>query len=129
MVTPRDAEHTSEKQVCESPSASGEAESRPALLEGAHLHEESVGTNQGEDVAYAQTQGTDVAKLSPLTSIDSSEASSSRSTEDAGEGLGLRRVREFIRKISPMEADEPSSGPSWQELQLEPTPTLLPNLR
>lgn len=44
------------------------------------------------------------------------------------EGPGLRRVREFILKIKPNEADEPSS-PSWQELQLQPTPTLLPDLR
>lgn len=44
------------------------------------------------------------------------------------EGPGLRKVREFILKIRPNEADE-SSGPSWQELQLQPTPTLLPDLR
>lgn len=44
------------------------------------------------------------------------------------EGPGLRKVREFILKIRPKEADE-SSGPSWQELQLQPTPTLLPDLR
>lgn len=43
------------------------------------------------------------------------------------EGPGLRKVREFILKIRPNEVEE--SGPSWQELQLQPTPTLLPNLR
>lgn len=47
---------------------------------------------------------------------------------DGQEGPGLRKVREFILKIRPSEADE-SSGPSWQELQLQPTPTLLPELR
>lgn len=44
------------------------------------------------------------------------------------EGAGLRKVREFILNIRPNEAEE-CSGPSWQELQLEPTPTLLPDLR
>ncbi|CAB1107395.1 unnamed protein product [Ectocarpus sp. CCAP 1310/34] len=44
------------------------------------------------------------------------------------QGPGLRRVREFILKIIPNTTEE-LSGPSWQELQLEPTPTLLPELR
>ncbi|CAM9591525.1 unnamed protein product [Scytosiphon promiscuus] len=44
------------------------------------------------------------------------------------EGPGYRKVREFIRRIKPNETEE-TSGPSWQELQLEPTPTLLPELR
>lgn len=44
------------------------------------------------------------------------------------EGAGLRKVRDFILSIRPNEAEE-SSGPSWQEIQLEPTPTLLPDLR
>ncbi|CAM9107864.1 unnamed protein product [Ectocarpus fasciculatus] len=44
------------------------------------------------------------------------------------QGPGLRRVREFILKIAPNTTEE-SLGPSWQELQLEPTPTLLPELR
>lgn len=44
------------------------------------------------------------------------------------EGLGLRRVREFIIKMKP-KTDEGKSHPSWQEQQLEPTPTLLPDLR
>ncbi|CAM9298383.1 unnamed protein product, partial [Hapterophycus canaliculatus] len=44
------------------------------------------------------------------------------------EGPGLRKVREFIQKIRPNETEE-TSGPSWQKLQLEPTPTLLPELR
>lgn len=127
MVTPQNAEHTSEKKVSKASNASGEAESRPALLESVQLHKEAADTTQGEGGAHAQTQGVDGAK--PIPPSDSAEASSSRSTNDAGEGPGLRRVREFISKISPKEVDELSSGPSWQELQLEPTPTLLPNLR
>lgn len=47
---------------------------------------------------------------------------------DQIEGPGLQRVRDFILKIKPKEA-QVTSGPSWQQLQLEPTPTLLPDLR
>lgn len=49
-------------------------------------------------------------------------------SSDKVESLGLRRVREFIVKIKPKKT-EGKSHPSWQEQQLEPTPTLLPDLR
>lgn len=55
-------------------------------------------------------------------------AASPGDADDGEEGPGLRQVREFILKIKPKEPDEPP-GLSWQELQLEPTPTLLPDLR
>lgn len=48
-------------------------------------------------------------------------------TAGGGAGPGLRKVREYIAKTKP-KGDGPS-GPSWQEVQLEPTPTLLPELR
>lgn len=48
-------------------------------------------------------------------------------SSSSGDGVGLRKAREFMAKIRPKE--EGSSGPSWQDLQLEPTPTLLPNMR
>lgn len=47
---------------------------------------------------------------------------------DEEQGEGLRKVREFIAKLKPKEDDEPP-GPLWHEIQLEPTPTLLPDLR
>lgn len=48
--------------------------------------------------------------------------------EGKPDGRGLQKVRDFILKIKPTEKDE-TFGLSWQELQLEPTPTLLPDLR
>ncbi|CAM9303063.1 unnamed protein product [Choristocarpus tenellus] len=42
-------------------------------------------------------------------------------------GTGLQQVRAFIEKLKPQKRHR--TGPSWQELQMEPTPTLLPNLR
>lgn len=58
----------------------------------------------------------------------SCEPNSSSSVGGDGQGSGLRRAREFMAKIRPKE-DDGSSGPSWQELQMEPTPTLLPEMR
>ncbi|CAM9104545.1 unnamed protein product [Discosporangium mesarthrocarpum] len=44
-----------------------------------------------------------------------------------GGGVGLRKVQAFIEQLKPQKRHR--TGPSWQELQMEPTPTLLPNLR
>ncbi|CAM9294617.1 unnamed protein product, partial [Sphacelaria rigidula] len=42
-------------------------------------------------------------------------------------GAGLRRVREFIQELKPKHVE--GQAGSWREQQLEPTPTLLPDLR
>ena len=62
------------------------------------------------------------------TTSSESDSSSRGGGGGGGQGTGLQKVREFMAKIKPADVDR-SSGPSWQELQLEPTPTLLPKMR
>lgn len=92
-----------------------------------------VSTNSS--TASQRTPGESAAPSASSSQANFHGASECRGGEDSAEvsvdgreGPGLRKVREFILKIRPNEADE-SSGPSWQELQLQPTPTLLPDLR
>lgn len=99
----------------------GEARESEAVTEPTDRNPDptlSAGNNDSQHVAYT-----------------SSISDASRPSPDEGgegsrniEGPGLRRVHQFMLKIKPKDADGPS-GPSWQELQLEPTPTLLPDLR
>lgn len=99
-----------------------------------HAPPSSLGVSEsreGEDGANAQTKSTTPLSTSPHATGDGDSLdrhAASPGDVDRGEGPGLRQVREFILKIKPKEPDGPP-GLSWQELQLEPTPTLLPDLR
>lgn len=88
-------------------------------------------SREREDGANAQTKSVPPLSTSEYATGDGGSvdrhAASPRDV-DGEEGPGLRQVREFILKIKPKEPDGPP-GLSWQELQLEPTPTLLPDLR
>lgn len=92
--------------------------------------ETSPASQMPEDSSFRSRPhgGEDPDNKSVLSLAQSDREDSADTVAAKPEGPGLRRVREFIRKISPIETEE-NSGPSWQELQLEPTPTLLPELR
>lgn len=93
-------------------------------------HETSAASQVPEDPGFVpQSRGSEDSDNNSVPPLARGDQGDSADAVAAGpEGPGLRKVRGFIQKIRPNETEE-SSGPSWQELQLEPTPTLLPELR
>lgn len=93
--------------------------SRPQSLAGNLLASSASSTCRGGEDRDSKS----VPSPSPCERQHSADAAAERP-----EGPGLRKVRAFIQKIKPKET-EGQPGLSWQEVQLEPTPTLLPELR
>lgn len=75
--------------------------------------------------APAEPHGIDERQVS--TEVSDMDNGAAGRVEENVPGPGLRKVHQFIRKMKPKK-DGPSS-PTWQQLQLEETPTLLPDLR
>lgn len=113
-----------------SASASGDSAAIPTSRGHSRLLEVPESRSR-KDGANAQTKSTPSVASSPHENgvEDSADGGNiSLCVVDRQEGPGLRKVREFILKLKPKDPEGPS-GPSWQDLQLEPTPTLLPDLR
>lgn len=78
--------------------------------------------------AHTGTRGNEDASAGSSVPVASTAHAAEDGRSEKVTGAGLRRVREFVKKIKPQQV-EGQSSPSWRGQQLEPTPTLLPNLR